>query len=331
MVQGISMKAVCVGLTLPLFGCTSLFSPRPMVMMGAYPQTVAGGVIKDIVITHELSDAAGKQAREIICTPPADDGWQTEQFGIDVRVDLTADQSAEHRAGEAVLTSHTGGDHPYPIEKEFAFHVSPAGESAWHQGDGGLWASWTLPQDALQTEEVVVTVSSTMDPSKNAERRFKPDYHCVNGVGVAAASGQNGLSLTAEATVVRSSQYPRLIAVIVKGGNRRRVRLFHPDQHVEVFAAGGYGENGPRGKNGGNGGDGGNMTLVLDKRFPELGTFVHSTAPGGIGGRSERGINGSNGHSGTAKTVVGKVADVDFAALPGVQLVSKEQTRTSSR
>ena len=320
------MGVVCLGLTLPVFGCASLFAPRPMVIMGGYSQSVAGAVIEDITI-HHLSDAADKSP-DLICTPSAEDGWRAETFGIGVKVVLTADQSVERVAGEKLLSSPADGDRPTPIDKEFTFHVSPAGESAWNPGEG---LTWTLPKDALPTEEVVVAASSTLDPSKQAERHFKPDYHCVNDVGVAAASGQSGLTLTAEATVVRTSQYPRLIAVIVNGGNRRQVRLFHPDQHVEVFAAGGWGENGKRGDNGGNGGDGGNMTLVLDKRFPELSGSVHATAPGGIGGRSERGNNGSNGHAGTARTLVGKVSDADFAALPGVQLVAKEQARTSTR
>lgn len=294
-----------------VFALTScaMFKPRPRVMMGAYPQSIAGAEVQKISIEHD----------DALCM-----SGQPEKFAIDVTANFTASQSAAGVAGVALLHSATNGDHPYPIEKEYAFQVTPSGTAAWNQGDGGLWLTWKLPDDALPTEEVVVSVSSVADPSRRAERHFKPDYHCVTSAGVLAGTGQPGIRLTAEATIVSTSVYPRLVAVIVRGGNRNVVRLFHPDQHAEVFAGGGWGEDGARGQNGGNGGDGGSMELVYDKRFPELASILQATAPGGKGGQGARGAaNGRDGKPGTARMVAGKIAEADFAALPGVQLVRR--------
>ncbi len=197
------------------------------------------------------------------------------------------------------------------------------------------------------------------------------------GSGGDGGDGGAGPSYVAYATYVKTKFYDRLIAIRIEGPNGDFL-LVHPEAGVTLLARGGAGGpggaggrggdggrggsgnppgNGGRGAAGGNGGNGGRggpggtIELVLDERFGDLASAIHTDTSGGRGGppgsagpggragsggtglngaatgsdgsegnEGQSGASGSAGPPGSARTASAAVAD-HFAGLDGITVL----------
>lgn len=194
------------------------------------------------------------------------------------------------------------------------------------------------------------------------------------GSGGDGGDGGAGPSLVAYATYVKTPFYDRLIAIRIEGNDADFV-LVHPEAGVTLVATGGDGGpggaggrggdggrggsgnpagNGGRGAAGGNGGNGGRggaggtIEVVLDERFSDLSSAIHTDTSGGRGGlpgpagpagragrggsgmnnapsgadggegnEGQSGSRGSDGPNGSARVSSGSVAE-RFQGLSGI-------------